>query len=232
MTKTHKIIVSIVAVVVLLGIYIMIDRNSQNNSGEIATTTTQNVSTTTDGNIIKTDGTGSYTIEQVPLEEGQGVPQPIPNLNRAAVSTSGAVIAPEARALAESKIKSLQATLKNNPADLESWIYLGIYQKQAGDYDGAVLSWKYAGRLAPNDYISRGNLGNLYAYFIHDNAQAEIYYKEAISKGPKQAYLYAQLADVYKDIFKSTAKARAIIDEGLSKIPNDPVLLQAKANLQ
>ena len=105
-------------------------------------------------------------------------------------------------------------------------------QKAGGDYQGAIISWKYASRLAPTDFISLANIGNLYAYFLHDNAQAEIYYKQAIAKGQTQAYLYTQLAEIYRDIFQDLDKAKSIIDQGLSKIPNDPSLLQFKESLK
>ena len=232
-TQTHKIIISAVVIIVLLGIYIAFDRKSkqENNTVDITQPATTTATTTSSGG-IQTQGTGGYTIEQVPIESGKGVPQPVPDLNREPVLSAGAIISPEAMALAVQKIKTLQVTLKSNPANLPAWIDLGIYQKQAGDYAGAILSWKYAGRLSPTDYISRANLGNLYAYFLKDNGQAEVYYKDAISKGPTQSYLYAQLAEVYRDVFKNLDKARAIVAQGLSKIPNDPSLLQLQASLK
>jgi tetratricopeptide (TPR) repeat protein len=147
------------------------------------------------------------------------------------VTYPGAVIAPEARNDAETRIAATQQKLKADKMNWQLWVDLGIYQKQAGDYEGALLSWKYAAYIAPGDYVALADIGNLYAYFIKDNAQAESYYKQAIAKGSTQAYLYVQLGEVYRDIFKDAAKAKAIAEEGLSKIPNDPSLLQFKATL-
>jgi hypothetical protein len=231
LTKTHKIIISAVVVLILLGIYITFDRKStretKNNLDTIST------STSTDSNAnTSIQGDGGYTIEQVPTNVTKEIPKPIPDLNRVSMSASGAMVSPEAKLMAEEKIKALQINLKENPAYLGAWIDLGIYQKMAGDYDGAVISWKYASKLAPTDYISLGNLGNLYAYFLKDNAQAEIYYKQAISRNPTQSYLYAQLFEVYRDVFKDLDKARAIVTQGLSKIPNNPNLLQLQASLK
>lgn len=232
MTQRNKIILSAVAVIILVGVYMFFDRRSGAgdvvNNEPVATTTT---SSTTAPAIGTTNVTGQYTIEQVPIEEGAGVPQPIPNLNRPISVSSNAMVTPQATASATPVIKSLQASLKKNPADFNNWIALGISQKEAGDYQGAVLSWTYASKLAPNDYISLGNLGNLYAYFIKDNAMAENFYKQAIVKGPLNVNLYTQLAEVYVNIFKDNAKAKAIIEQGLVKIPNDPNLLQIKASL-
>jgi tetratricopeptide (TPR) repeat protein len=228
-TKHQKLIISGIIVIVLVGIYIARDRRSKNQ--ETALNTPVNTSTTTSGTVIKTQGTGGYKIEQVPIPEGSSLPQPIPDLNRPVTKSSEAVVAPEASSYAAGKILTLQAKLKKDPSDVLAWIDLGKYQKDAGDWEGTVLSWKYASRLSPTDYVSLGNLGNLYAYFIKDKNQAEIYYKQSIAKGPLQVYLYIQLAEVYRDIFKDIGKAKAIVDQGLAKIPNNPDLLQLKASL-
>ncbi len=201
----------------------------QATSQNQATTTTTTVSK---AGIANVEGTGGYTVEQVPATGDSGVPQPVPDLNRKVTVYNGAVVTVEAKQLATEKILSLQSQLKENPADLKSWINLGIYQKMAGDYQGAVLSWKYASKLSPTDFVSVGDLGNLYAYFLKDNAQAEIYYKLAISNGPTQSYLYIQLAEAYRDVFNDLNKAKAIVEQGLLKIPNDPNLLQFQASLK
>jgi tetratricopeptide (TPR) repeat protein len=231
MTKRNKIILSAVVVLILLAIYIMFDR--QSNTGTIdneplATTTTNAIGSST----VTTTNSGNYTIEQVPLEEGAGVPQPIPDLNRPIVVSSNAMTTAEATASARPVIINLQASLKKNPADFASWINLGISQKEAGDFEGASISWIYASKLAPNDYIALGNLGDLYAYFIKNNTMAESYSMQAIAKGSTQPHLYIQLAEVYVNLFNDKAKAKAIIEEGLLKIPNDPNLLQIKASLE
>ena len=68
--------------------------------------------------------------------------------------------------------------------------------------------------------------------FLNDKNQAETYYKQAIINGPAQAYLYTQLAEVYRDIFKDLTKAQAVVAQGLLKIPNDPNLLQLQGSLK
>ncbi|OHB09637.1 MAG: hypothetical protein A3I21_01985, partial [Candidatus Zambryskibacteria bacterium RIFCSPLOWO2_02_FULL_39_69] len=219
-TQTQKIITSTIVVVVLLGLYIYIDQKSkqqnQFTNTNISTSTEKTATTTIFGTQVNTTNNVSYTIEQVPIKKKSGIPQPIPDLNRPATSEN---------------ILTLQAQLKKNPADFPAWLDLAMYQKMAGDYQGSVISWTYAGKLMPSNPVSFGNLGNLYAYFLHDKTKAEMYYKQAISKGPTQIYLYGQLVEVYLDIFHDTNKARAIIDQGLLKMPNDPNLLQMKAGL-
>jgi tetratricopeptide (TPR) repeat protein len=111
--------------------------------------------------------------------------------------------------------------LKKNPKDTGSWIELGAYQKMIGDYDGATISWSYVNKIAPTDYVSLGNLGNLFAYYLHDNLQSEKYYKQAIVNGPTQVYLYVQLAEIYRDIWGDKPRAIAILEQGLAKNPGD-----------
>ncbi len=234
MTKTHKIIISLVILAILLGGFFLIRKQAQSpanpgtDTSGVATTTSSAATSTTIGGVTIT-GNGGYTITPVPINDtGTVTPQPIPDLNRLVLSAS---VSSEAQTRAADKITADQVILKKNPRDLPTWVDLGIYQKMAGDYEGAAISWKYAGRLAPTDFVSRGDLGDLYAHFLHDNAQSELYYKQAIAVAPKQAYLYAQLSEVYLYNFKDTAKAKAILDQGLVAIPNDPVLLHMKADL-
>lgn len=226
-TKRNKIIIGIVTVIILLAIYIVMDKSlrlSTNVKDDSVATTTQNNSG------VLTQGTGDYKIEQVSLTSNKPSIA-IPDLNRKLVLYSGAIVAPEAKAEAIDHIVFLQTRLKKDNKDFPAWIDLGIYQKQAGDYEGAIISWKYASAIAPSDFISLANLGNLYAYFIKDNGMAEVYYRKAINNGPNQSYLYSQLYEIYRDIFNDSSKAKAIINEGLSKIPNDPILVQLKNSL-
>ena len=237
MTKIQKIIISVITVLILLGFYIYFDKKSKiegdNYTNQTATTTGQ-IASTTITNINgtqNTEGNVSYTIEKVPTTKNSGIPKPIPDLNRPVVSTDSVTVSAETIVRATEKILSLQTQLKKNPADFPAWLDLAMYQKMAGDYQGSIISWTYAGILAPSNSVSFGNLGNLYAYYLHDKTKAEIYYKQAISKDPTQAYLYGQLAEVYRDILNDITKAKIIIDQGLFKLPNDPYLLEFKAEL-
>ncbi len=234
-TKNQKIIVAVViGLAVLTGAYFVFKSRSKENPTPINDSgLSEATTTTTSGGQLTTQGTGTYKIEQVAVTDGKKtVPQPIPNLNRPVVSVGSKSVAPEALVVATEKIGTLQSLLKKDPSNPGAWVNLGIYQKMAGDYEGTVISWIYATKLAPSSYVAFGDLGDLYAYFLKDNALAEMYYKLAISKGPTQAYLYTQLAEVYRDIFKDINKARAIVAEGLSKIPDDANLLRLKASLK
>jgi hypothetical protein len=233
LTNIHKTALSAIVVVILLGGYIYFDKKSKNNNETIPTVSTQ-IATTSSPTGLSSGTTSqglTYTLTPVSPSPVSTVPKPIPDLNRALAQSPLAVVSEADRISAGVKIKELQSALKGDPKGFANWIELGLYQKLGGDYDGAIISWKYASRLRPTDFVSLGNIGNLYAYNLKNNTQAEVYYKQAIAKGPKEGYLYYQLAEIYRDFFYDTAKAKAIIDQGLSQLPGDPVLLQFKASL-
>ncbi|MEI6843266.1 MAG: hypothetical protein WCK48_02045 [bacterium] len=222
-----KIIIIVVFIGLIIGISFSTQKKNKNPEQVNSLDTSVSTSTSTATPTFKTSG-GQITIKQVP-SGGTTVSGPIPDLTRAVQFTTE--LTPEVKDLIVKKIADLQSSLKTNPANLSGWIDLGLYQKTAGDYAGAVESWKYATKIVPESFVAYGNLGNLYGYYLKDNALAEIYYKEAIQKGPTQSYLYTQLAQMYLDTFGDTAKAKATIEEGLTKIPNNPSLLEFKSRL-
>jgi len=228
-TKRTVVIVLVAALLIGAGAFIWHKKNSQIPvlSSSATTTTTTVVGS---GGTIVTQGSGGYTITPVPLSEGKGVPQPLPDLDRKVVFTNTTLPADQ-KAMVSQKILSIQTDLKKNAANFPDWINLGMYEKMAGDYQGALLTWQYAARLAPSSYIPPADIGNLYVYFLSDTVKGEDYFKQAIAKGPDQSNLYIQLAEVYRDFDKDLTKARALVDQGLAKIPNDPGLLDMKASL-
>jgi tetratricopeptide (TPR) repeat protein len=227
-SQKRNIIIGIAVLVLLGGLYMFFDKSKRE---EVAITPTEeivaDVSTTTIVNIGGVNATipKGYTVEMV-----GALPQPMPSLTRQPVFA--ATVDTSTKTVIQSKISGLQALLKKEAAQFAPWIDLGTYFKIAGDYEGAKLYWNYAGKLAPTDFISFGNLGNMYAYQLKDMVTAEKYYNQAIKNGPTQVYLYVQLAESYRDVSKDLTKARATVDRGLAAIPNDRALLELKANLK
>jgi predicted Zn-dependent protease len=228
MTKTHKIIIGIIVLILLLVAFML-----WNRKGDTAKIDTVNKVIPGDipGTLKGIDPNGgTYTITPVEIDGKKSVPTP--SLDRPLTVHSMAVVSAEIQAYATEKIKAMQTLLKKDSKNLSAWIDLGIYQKIGGDFDGAILSWKYVGAIADKDSVAYGNIGNLYAYYLKDNAQAEMYYKKAIANGPMNVNLYIQFAEVYRDVFGDIQKARDIIAQGLTKIPNDESLLQMQASLK
>ncbi len=228
LTTSHKILIALV--VVAVAGYIIFDKKADNSApkdtGAIATTTSSDLGE------ITVDGTGGYTIKKISetaLPAGSKVT--MPDLNRAVIFGSSMTFDANTKRIYTEKIQALQAELKKDPSSFANWLELGLYQKAIGDYEGAAITWKYVSVQAPKDYISLGNLGNLYAYYLKDNAMAETYYLQAIKVDPKHSYLYLQLSDVYLNVFKDLSKAKSIIDQGLKILPEDKSLIEMKAAL-
>lgn len=232
MTKIQKIVSGGIIVLAMLSVYIYIDRGQK-----AETPVSENNATTTDSTnnnskvSIEASGTGQYTIRQISSETIKTKAIPTPDLERPVKFDPKLSFTDEAKNLITSKITSLQSELKKDSSKLLNWLDLGMYQKIAGDYEGALISWKYVSDMAPKDYVSLGNIGDLYAFYLKDNGMAEVYYKKAITNDPKQTYLYVQLAYVYKDAFKDNAKAIAILDQGLKVLPGDKALLELKESI-
>lgn len=214
MSKIQRILaVAGLIVVILLGVYFIYNSHSKNINTQFDTST--NTSSTT-ANVQNNSTTGSYKIEQVALSNNG-----TPDLNRPIVYGK---VSDDAKRVSTEKINTIISYLKKDPAVWDNWINLGIYQKMAGDYQGTVLSWVYASKIAPNDFVSLGDLGDLYAYFLKDSKLSIQYYNMAITKSPSQAYLYIQLAQVYRDVVGDPEKSKGTIEQGLSQLPNDPNL--------
>ncbi len=252
MTKTSKILIIIFIVLLLvLGFILLRSKNTAENTAEnksgkqtsqtasstVATSTSVSGTTTTsvmtpNGPVgFNITGNGNYKVELVPMDTSRSVPKPIPDLYRPVKFNTSLALSPEVKAMITQKIITLQTAIRKTPTYLAGYVDLGIYEKMAGDYQAALLYWQYAGRLQSSNFVSFGNIGDLYAYYLHDATQSETYYKQAISKGPTQVYLYVQLVAVYRDVFHDLTRARAIIEQGLLQVPNDSNLLQLKASL-
>lgn len=227
--QKRNVIIAVLTLVLLGGLYVFFDKSKKEELTVVPTETETSVDTSTTttvsiGGVNATIPKG-YTVEMV-----GSLPAGMPSLTRQPVFV--ATVDASTRTMIQSKVSVLQAILKKEAGQFAPWIDLGIYFKIAGDYTGAKLYWDYAGKLAPKDFISFGNLGNMYAYQLKDMVTAEKYYNQAIKNGPTQVYLYIQLAESYRDVSKDIAKARATVERGLVAVPNDPALLQLKASLQ
>jgi len=143
---------------------------------------------------------------------------PLPDLNKEIKITAD--ISEDAKRIATTKIQDLSNQLKKNSDNLENWLVLGVYRKMIGDYEGAREVWEYASVIRPQNSTSFNNLGELYAYYLKDNAKAEKNYKKAIENDPSAIYIYRNFFDFYRYFAKDTAKARAILEQGIAANPS------------
>jgi len=143
---------------------------------------------------------------------------PLPDLNKEIKITAD--MSEDAKRIATAKIQDLSSQLKKNSDNLENWLVLGVYRKMVGDYEGAKEIWEYASAIRPQNSISFNNLGELYAYYLKDNAKAEKNYKKAIENDPSAIYIYRNFFDFYRYFAKDVAKARAILEQGIAANPS------------
>ena len=126
-------------------------------------------------------------------------------------------------------LKVLAAVLTVNPmgnAGVDDWIAVGVTKKFFNDYEGARDAWEYANILYPANALSFANLGNLYAFYLHNNTKAELNFKRAIANDPYQAGYYLNLADFYKNAYiAKKSEAVKVLTEGMSVIKDVNLVL-------
>ena len=125
----------------------------------------------------------------------------------------------DAKKIVTAKIQDLSSQLKKDSDNLENWLVLGVYRKMIGDYESAKEVWEYASAIRPQNSVSFNNLGELYAYYLKDNAKAEKNYTKAIENDPSAIYIYRNFFDFYRYVVKDLTKAKALLEKGITANP-------------
>lgn len=144
---------------------------------------------------------------KVSQDQIKNIKLPIPNLSRPfpdSILTS-----------TKTEMEQLVSELENTPYNATLWSELGLYRKEAGDYEGARLAWEFAYELQPENAVIAENLGVLYGYYLRDGSKSEEFFRVAILLEPKNIHLRLRLFELYRDVFKDKAKERAAIEEAL-----------------
>ncbi|MDE2001730.1 MAG: tetratricopeptide repeat protein [Patescibacteria group bacterium] len=130
------------------------------------------------------------------------------------------------KTLAEQKIKDASDMLRANYNYANPWYDIGAYRKMVGDFQGAIDAWSFVERIRPDDYIAPNNLGDLYAFTLHDYANGEAEFLKSIANEPTNVNAYMQLVTIYEHL--DTAKAGqvpALLKKGLAANPKNKNLL-------
>ncbi len=221
-----SLIVGLLLVIFVFYIYKdLYNKNENSIENNLATTTAVQVEQTDD--LIKV---GVEEGNKVVIKEIKEEKIPIPDLNREIVFSDN--YPEEARQIMIDKIEKKSLELKEDPTFFSNWLYLGIDRKAIEDYDGAKLVWEYAKLLDLNNFVVRGNLGDLYAYYLKDNQNAEINYLEALKLGPTQTYLYYKIAEFYTEFLNDKEKAIEIVEAGIKINSNSPELKNLLSSLK
>ena len=218
-------------------IYQDLSENQENQVNEASSATTS-ASSLIDGVSLGFDGDGEAIIEVMGVDNLQNLPEeqqkpaiirPIPDLDREIVFKDD--FPEEARQKMIDKIEKASQELKDDPTSFGNWLYLGLDRKGIDDYEGAKQAWEYATLINSDNFVVRGNLGDLYAYYLKDNQKAEENYLKALELGPGQVYLYYKTAEFYQLFLKDEQKARDIVQTGLKLNPNSADLQSLFNNL-
>jgi tetratricopeptide (TPR) repeat protein len=123
--------------------------------------------------------------------------------------------------------------LENQDAsdDISAYIYIGFYENELGDKDGAIAAYKAGIKMSPKNELMMSNLAHLYED-KKDYANAENYYKRVIDANPKNVRTIVDLGNLYRFYFKDRQKdiLDAVEFKGLAANPNDLNLLIFLAN--
>ncbi len=176
------------------------------------------------GNGLKAVGKGDFKVEEVATKVV------FPDLTKPVNFSSG--LDEQTKQIIKSKIDEVKASLLKDNTTISKWMDLGMYYKIAGDFAGASVYWKFVLSQSPKDLVTLLNLADLYSYHLKDVNTGIGYYKEAIKDYPKSAEIYIKLADVYKTIFLDNVKAVSVLDQGLSLMPDNQMLLSAKSAIK
>jgi len=227
--NTRIAVIGLTIVVALVGWYIYTDTKTKSaDSGAQSGETTKADETENTGRADEQSSTEIDTSPTTIQFGGTNLP-PTPDLNRLVISQT---ITGDVRTILSTKIASTSAALKKDSTLFELWIDLGLQRKMGGDYEGARLAWEYASALSPTNILSFINLGDLYGYYLHDNAKAEQNFLSAIKNAPSEVSTYFRTADFYKDVLKDVAKARAIVQKGIDANPSSQELKDLLASLK
>ncbi len=176
-----------------------------------ASVATSNVATTT----LQEVGT---TSPQVTIsEQGMKIVQP-------AIDTPikfGKNITADERKLINAKLDELRSVLRENKYDFTVWAALGTVYKIGGDYQRALAIWDYVGKAWPNNFVSFGNTGDLYANYLKDYAKAEQNYLRAIQNNATDGNVYRNLFTLYTETsYKPTnTAAEDLVSQYLANAP-------------
>jgi hypothetical protein len=222
--KWYGIVAAAVVIIAALGWYFSYHNKaaapSGNNGGLSVSTTTPGAATSTSG--------ASGGVQVGAIADTGGIP--MPNLNRPYTPPSNlpaSVQADDKKAVADAI-----AQLKIDPNHLAYWLQLAIYRKGANDYAGAEEIWLYCTKRWPTDFTAFEDLGDLYANYMHESAQAVEYWNKAIAIAPKHTYNYINLA-TFQDInMHDKAAAQATLQAGLKANPGNADLQYALDHLQ
>lgn len=128
----------------------------------------------------------------------------------------GASLSADQRELYIRELKKYDAEYQKKPNDYSVLMQIAFYREHLGDPNTAINAYIKAGEVSPNNFLSFGNLGNLYVE-LGDYDRAEAAYKKALANDLQKGYLYRNLIDLYNQHMSAKkAEIEKILKEGLA----------------
>lgn len=227
--KNGLIAMLIASVIMALGIYVIVTEDSVRPSDS-----DKNVDTSTMSTIIledlgvKINEPKGATIELVEVDFR--VPEITFNLHRPIVFKGALAGNVDAQLIMTKKINDLIFDIEKTGGSFTDWIDLGILWKQVDDYDGAVLAWRYAGELRPQNHVSYTNLGNIYHLYLRNYEKSEENFLIAIKNKPDNIPAYLELHSLYVNSYAEKEHlAEDVLNRGLELNIGNKSLIAALA---
>jgi len=103
-----------------------------------------------------------------------------------------------------------------DPLTPEEHLNLGVAYERRGEFDSAIKEYQRAAKKLPLALLYLGN-----AYFLKNQwKEAQVYYRKAIEKNPKNADAYNNLAWLYYTRGENLEEAEALAQEALELDPS------------
>jgi len=181
----------------------------------------QTKNTISEGGIGAEISKGEGTITQIPVNLDLAVPGAAhPNLNRPIAFPDG--YDADAKRIIQSNIATLTAQLKTDQNSFQAWMDLAVQYKIIEDLEGAREIWEFLNKAAPENTVSRVNLGNLYHYELKDFEKSEKNFKEAISINKEIPEAHLGLFELYRYSYKTnTNLAETTLIDAMTALPKN-----------
>jgi len=103
-----------------------------------------------------------------------------------------------------------------DPLTPEEHLNLGVAYERRGEFDSAIKEYQRAAKKLPLALLYLGN-----AYFLKNQwKEAQVYYRKAIEKNPKNADAYNNLAWLYYTRGENLEEAEALAQKALELDPS------------
>lgn len=109
--------------------------------------------------------------------------------------------------------------LGSNFDSLQGLNRIALAKQHLGDFDGAVVAWKYANVIRPKNSLSFSNLAALYQFDLKQYDQAEENYKISLENDPDDFPTIRNFFELYHYAIKDDAKAEALLLRSIEQNP-------------